>query len=584
MKHLKTILPALAVTVVVAAVLLPFLGQTPFYSKGEPREAVVAVSMINQGNWILPVNNGTDIPYKPPFFHFCIALIALVHGHVCEYVSRLPSALSLIAMLTAMFVFFRNRRGTFVALLSVALTLTAFEVHRAGMNCRVDMMLTAFIVGAMLLFYRWYERGCRSLPWWAIVCMSGAVLTKGPVGAVLPCLVAGIYMLMRGRGLWFTAWRLVVCGLLSFVLPALWYVAAWKQGGDDFIALVMEENFGRMTGTMSYDSHTHPFTYNFTSLLAGWAPWTILAIGALFVVRWRKPNLSSLWEKVKARIASADPLNLFVWTAFIVVLVFYCLPSSKRSVYLLPCYPFMAVLLAYLVEWLSVVGRRRVLRFYVWFMAVVSVVLTAVFFVVRAGAVPTTVFGGKHADENAAMLLALQDGEMGFWQWLLVLLPLVAAAASLYIIYNKTLRTRLQWLSTAAVLPVVVVLMALDGVYQPAVLRTKSLLPMAQTIDRQFPDQPLYSYISKPMMHFFGANFYLGDRIDAFYNPRRAVDGDLQKSRPEQGILIIPDSDRDEFFSKNKDYQFVSVMNSQGRVSELRDKIYFYKFKRLSTK
>ena len=38
--------------------LLPFLGLNEFSTKGEPREAVVAMSMLQQHNWILPENNG----------------------------------------------------------------------------------------------------------------------------------------------------------------------------------------------------------------------------------------------------------------------------------------------------------------------------------------------------------------------------------------------------------------------------------------------------------------------------------------------------------------------------------------------
>ena len=34
--------------------LFLFLGQTPFHTKGEPREAVVALSMLQQDNWTLP--------------------------------------------------------------------------------------------------------------------------------------------------------------------------------------------------------------------------------------------------------------------------------------------------------------------------------------------------------------------------------------------------------------------------------------------------------------------------------------------------------------------------------------------------
>ena len=46
-------------------VIIPFLGETIFYSKWEPREAIVAYSMLESGNWILPLNYGTDIAYKP---------------------------------------------------------------------------------------------------------------------------------------------------------------------------------------------------------------------------------------------------------------------------------------------------------------------------------------------------------------------------------------------------------------------------------------------------------------------------------------------------------------------------------------
>ena len=55
-------------------VILPFLGETIFYSKGEPREAIVAFSMLESGNWILPVNYGTDIAYKPPLLGHCCHL------------------------------------------------------------------------------------------------------------------------------------------------------------------------------------------------------------------------------------------------------------------------------------------------------------------------------------------------------------------------------------------------------------------------------------------------------------------------------------------------------------------------------
>ena len=98
--------------VVCVFVMLPFLGLADFNTKGEPREAVVAYSILDSGNWILPTNNGGEMPYKPPFFHWCIAALSLLNGGtVNEFTSRLPSAIALVAMTVWTFVFFARRKS-----------------------------------------------------------------------------------------------------------------------------------------------------------------------------------------------------------------------------------------------------------------------------------------------------------------------------------------------------------------------------------------------------------------------------------------------------------------------------------------
>ena len=44
--------------------------------------------------------------------------------------------------------------------------------------------------------------GEHQLPWIAILCMSGATLTKGPVGIILPCFVMGVFMLTQRENFW----------------------------------------------------------------------------------------------------------------------------------------------------------------------------------------------------------------------------------------------------------------------------------------------------------------------------------------------------------------------------------------------
>lgn len=553
---------AFTIVCVIAVMLtVPFLGLTDFYSKGEPREAVVAYTMVEHGNWILPINNGGDIPYKPPFFHWCIALFSLLQGHVSEFTSRLPSALALVAMSVGGFVFFAKRKNANMALLATLLSLTAFEVHRAGINCRVDMVNTAFMVGALFLMYRWWERGKHSMPWLAILCMSGATLTKGPVGMLLPCAVMGVFMLTQRESLWSAVWRLGLTALLSLVLPLCWYYAAYLQGGDEFLRLVKEENIDRLLGKMAYESHENPFWYNFLTLITGWLPYTLLFVFSLFVLPWKRFSKSGFMQSVRR----AEPMQVFVWLAFGLILFFYCIPKSKRSVYLLPCYPFMAWLIAQYVVWL-VANRLSAVKAYAWLMSVLGVVLSVAFVVLKTGVVPDTLFHGKHAADNIAMLHALESISVSPLHLLFALLPAAVGVATIMTLLKKddALRNRVVWLSLSVV---VALFLALDSTFQPAVLNTKADKPLAPQIEQRFDMTKMYSYMSSPMLHFFSLNFYLGDRIQQF-----------EKVKPEDGVLMIPEDDVEEFKKTvGRGYSLQRVWQIRRAVEE-KHEVGFYKF------
>ena len=553
---------AFTIVCVIAVMLtVPFLGLTDFYSKGEPREAVVAYTMVEHGNWILPINNGGDIPYKPPFFHWCIALFSLLQGHVSEFTSRLPSALALVAMSVGGFVFFAKRKNANMALLATLLSLTAFEVHRAGINCRVDMVNTAFMVGALFLMFRWWERGKHTMPWLAILCMSGATLTKGPVGMLLPCAVMGVFMLTQRESLWSTVWRLGLTALLSLVLPLCWYYAAYLQGGDEFLRLVKEENIDRLLGKMAYESHENPFWYNFLTLITGWLPYTLLFVFSLFVLPWKRFSKSGFMQSVRR----AEPMQVFVWLAFGLILFFYCIPKSKRSVYLLPCYPFMAWLMAQYVVWL-VANRLSAVKAYAWLMGVLGVVLSVAFVVLKTGVVPDTLFHGKHAADNIAMLHALESISVSPSHLLFALLPAAVGVATIMTLLKKddNLRNRVVWLSLSVV---VALFLALDSTFQPAVLNTKADKLLAPQIEQRFDMTKMYSYMSSPMLHFFSLNFYLGDRIQQF-----------EKVKPEDGVLMIPEDDVEEFKKTvGRGYCLLRVWQIRRAVEE-KHEVGFYKF------
>ena len=550
------------ITILAIVMLIPFLGLSDFNTKGEPREAVVAYTMLEHDNWILPINNGGDIPYKPPFFHWCIAFFSLFIGYVNEFTSRLPSAVSLVLMTIGGFVFYAKRKDTQISLIAAILTLTAFEVHRAGINCRVDMVNTAFMVGAMYLLYRWWEKGKHQLPWLAILCMSGATLTKGPVGIILPCFVMGVFMLTQRENFWGIVWRMALTALLSLIIPFCWYYAAYLQGGDEFLRLVKEENIDRFMGKMAYESHENPAWYNLLTLVMGWAPYTLLLLFSLFILPWKKFSKTRFLENAK----KATPLQVFTWLAFLLVLFFYCIPKSKRSVYLLPCYPFMAYLIAEYIVWMMK-EKMGAIKVYAGVIASLAVILVIATLVIRAGGIPDTIFHGKHAADNIAMLHAIGESTHGILFYVCYMLLIIGA----YHIFKALKKKETSQMMKYTLVMIIAIFITLDSTLQPAVLNTKADKHLAPVIEKKFDTSKLYSYMSVDMLHFFSLNFYLGDKIQQF-----------DKVLPQDGVLMIPEEDMPDFKEKfGKDYTFQKVWEVR-RLVEWHHPVGFYQFVKTS--
>ncbi len=550
--------------------LFLFIGEAFFNTRGEPREAVVALSMLQEKNWILPVNNGVELAFKPPLFHWMIAAISFVTGAVTEYTSRMPSALALAVMVLAGYGFYARRRGAEVAFLMGLITLTNFEVHRAGTNCRVDMLLSALMVLALYLLYEWGEKRLKGIPWLGILCLSGAFLTKGPVGMLLPCLVVAVFLWIRGMNFWRIFFSFFGIVLLSCVLPMCWYVAAYQQGGDRFLQLVLEENVLRLLGKMSYESHVNPLYYNFVTVISGYVPYTLLILVSLFFLKYKRiqSRPREWWTRFRTYIRNMDDARLFSLLSIVIVFVFYCIPKSKRSVYLLPVYPFIAYFLAEYMIYL-VRNYRRVIVAFGNIMGGLSVLLFLVFVAVRCGIVSDSIFSGKHAAENVAFMHALEQVPIG-WKWIVLLLPLLAVVL-FFIIKGKERNTSLLYGMVGIVFTI---FFALDGFYQPTVLNVKSDKLIAEQIKKIVPQGQIYSYRTDVYVanrtHPFTINFYLGDRIVPF-----------DVFLPDAGFLVVGQSDVEAFKETYPTYEIKHLYDSRHRSCDDHKIIQLYQFRKI---
>lgn len=560
---LNTKKATLLVAVIALLTVLPFIGLNEFHTKGEPREAVVSLSMLLQDNWILPINNGGDIPFKPPFFHWCIALVSVILGGVSEFTSRVPSALSFVAMIAATFVFYAKYADKKLAMLTAMVSISTFELHRAGMNCRVDMVLTMAMVFSQYLLFRWWKNGMKQLPWLALISMSCATLTKGPIGVCLPCAVFAVFLIMRGVKFWTIVWKLALVAIISMIAPALWYYAAYQQGGDSFWALVYEENVGRLTGTMTYESHEGPAIINFVYLISGFLPWTIILLISLFFLPWKSYSfdkglgIKGWFKKKYGELTSMSDVRLYTLLCGVLIVLFFCIPKSKRSVYLMPSFPFIAYFMAEYIKYLANEFPKACKIFKNILIGLIITVFV-IHLLLVTGIVPESVYPKK--DTDFAMVAALA----GYSKVTLAVVMLVVGGLVYYFSRKK--------LMTAMVALSIIFFALLDAVYLPTVLNTKSVKNFASEIAEIVPTGDLYSFLPVDLtpngspLHFFELDYYLDDRVRLFW-----------KEKPETGYLIVLKKDFQYYFdvaSETKlvdNYKFDEVLHTDRNYGSFKD-------------
>jgi 4-amino-4-deoxy-L-arabinose transferase-like glycosyltransferase len=570
--------PASTLLLVALLAVLPWIAVGEFSTKGEPREAVVAVSMLESGNWILPKVYADEFAYKPPMTHWLMALFSLPQGHVSPFTARLPSALAYTALLVVSLLFFGRKVRFQEASITTLLLFTCVEIHRAGMTARVDMLLTFFTVAGLMQLFWWEdERELKGLPVVIPLLLSGAFLTKGPAGLILPVFVFGVYLLLlRKYSLFKIGKSLIYIGIASLFLPLIWYIEAWRTGGDDFLNVALAENFGRFfhlnPGNIHYDlGHENGAWYNLITLAAGFVPWTLLLFFSLFGLKISKPSaplkewLTRLWQ----RIRTMDKIRLFSLTVSVCIVFFYSLPSSKRSVYLMPAYPFIALFIAqyflYLAEY-----RSQVTRLYAGVLASLVAVVALVAAFQMTGLIDIRSFAGRYAS-GASASATLDAIARSFSPGISIALTGTLLLASLAtLIYQMKKKINIKILYTTFFL-VFCAHLFIDGVVMRSVRRAGSARPFAEEIRQTHGLDKTNVYVMNDLhtyYNMYGLNFYLGNCFQNF-----------ETERPQAGFFLAVERDFPTVTQRyGKEYAFQTLRISNNIISDVRGRIVLSRF------
>lgn len=315
------------------------LGGYDLAAPDEPQYALVAREMLKDNHWVLPYRNDNPYPDKPPFFFWTIASFsALLGGKVNAWTARLPSAVSAAIILFLMWRWSKpesDENSSFIQTLTALVLMSCFKFFFQARIAQIDMVLCLFTTLALLTGFKAIcnqKFSAFRLGIW----MGAGMLTKGPVGYIIPAGIMALFSGFKGRSFWKNyPIKALVWGLLPVALwLILLFIDVTIHGQWDYLKnILFKQTIVRFFNPWH---HHKPFYYFFVSILYDFLPWTPFL---LISIPFNKTKLRALGTKEQ-----------YSWLVIIFTLVFFSLSKGKRSIYILPVFPFASYLTAFKIN------------------------------------------------------------------------------------------------------------------------------------------------------------------------------------------------------------------------------------------
>jgi len=354
---------------IAAIVLTAGLGLRDPWPADEPRFALIARDMVESGNWLLPKVGGVLYPDKPPLFFWLVAAFYALTDSL-RVAFLLPGILAGIG--TTLLVTDLGRRlwGPQTAIWCGVTLLAIVQFPLQMKSGQIDGLLCFWTTLGIYGFSRHLLLG-PDWRWYGIGGLAAGlgVITKG-VG-ILPYLIFLPYALAVAqrwpvfRHSW-RDWRWASAPAATLLALAIWLVPMLlaTTGGATPEQVAYRDNIlFHQTITRYSDSwgHIKPMWYLFTNAV----PWLWMPI--TFVLPWLVP---AWWRDLRSKNTAV--MLLLGWV--LLVLIFFSLSDGKRSLYIFPAAPALALAAGFHAgPLLRRVGvQRAVLTFLTMFSATVA--------------------------------------------------------------------------------------------------------------------------------------------------------------------------------------------------------------------
>lgn len=299
----------------------------PITDPVESNYVLSAITMLKHNSWISPMIYDHVWYDKPPLTYWALMITYKLFG-ISDFTSRIPNTLVAGASVALMYhITYRMSKSTFAGVLCAILLMSTLQFWYISHAIITDGFLFLFTLAIFGYSYLAFTNNDKSAMVKAYIAAALAVITKGPIGIILPGLILlfyvcaryaihrkdEIYQLSKDIKLLFNP-----LGLLAFIaIASPWYIAMYSIHGEQFISGFLGlHNVDR--ALVSEHPKFDVWYYYLLIVPLSLLPWTPVIVYHLKDINWK------------------DDFDLLGIIWFIVIVLFYSLVATKYLTYTLP--------------------------------------------------------------------------------------------------------------------------------------------------------------------------------------------------------------------------------------------------------
>ncbi|HLF34498.1 MAG TPA: glycosyltransferase family 39 protein [Cyclobacteriaceae bacterium] len=323
----------LALVILGAAVYLSGLFTDVFIDAG--KYAAVSRGIADSGDLVHVKIMSEPYLQKPPFLFWLAALSIKIFG-ISNFAFKFPTFLFSMLGFYSTYRLGKLLYGQSTGIVAAVMLAFSQAMFLYNNDTHTDTVLTSCIIFSIWQLYEYYRFKRIGNYFLSFLSAGCAMITKGPVGVIIPLVAFGghILLIKDYRSLFSWKWIpgiVIIFGVTYPVLNGLY--DQFGMGGMKFF--FWTNNMGRITGDYAGDStdysfYIHTFSYIFL-------PWSLISFFSFYM------EALSLY---RAGFRLTGMKEFICWSGILFFLIIFSIAKMKSPHYMLPVIPLISILTA----------------------------------------------------------------------------------------------------------------------------------------------------------------------------------------------------------------------------------------------